>query len=118
MLDDGTVRCWGANDVGQLGLGNTTDVGDNEVPSAVPTVDIGPGRTAKAIAAGGVHTCGCSLRHACSQELPVFLGPRTMNCGSMAVPIELHPVWVKLRLRRPVLSRRHRHAISGLPECY
>jgi alpha-tubulin suppressor-like RCC1 family protein len=57
VLDDGAVRCWGANALGQLGLGNTADVGDNEVPSAVPTVKLGAGRTAKAIAAGTLHTC-------------------------------------------------------------
>eukprot|EP00439_Symbiodinium_sp_Y106_P023598 s3671_g2.t2 len=28
LLDDDSIRCWGANDAGQLGLGNTVNVGD------------------------------------------------------------------------------------------
>jgi VCBS repeat-containing protein len=57
ILDNGAVRCWGANEAGQLGLGNTTQIGDNEVPAAASTVDLGLGRTAIAIAAGYSHTC-------------------------------------------------------------
>ena len=33
LLESGDVRCWGYNPSGQLGLGNTVTVGDNEVPS-------------------------------------------------------------------------------------
>ena len=57
ILDDGDVRCWGANDTGQLGLGTTVTVGDDETPGSMPPVDLGAGRTATAIAAGGFHTC-------------------------------------------------------------
>jgi len=31
-MSDGSVRCWGENGNGQLGLGHTEDIGDNEVP--------------------------------------------------------------------------------------
>jgi len=58
-LDNGTVKCWGANSFGQLGLGDTkfrgrlsTEMGDN-----LPTVNLGAGRTAKRIFAGGNHSC-------------------------------------------------------------
>jgi len=57
VLDDGTVRCWGAGHDGQLGYGNTADIGDDEQPSAAGPVDLGPGRTAVAIAAGSTSTC-------------------------------------------------------------
>ncbi len=57
ILDNGSVRCWGEGSTGALGYGNATDIGDNELPSAVGTVSIGAGRTAVAIAAGGYHTC-------------------------------------------------------------
>lgn len=57
LLDDGTVRCWGGNSSGQLGLGSTRVVGDDETPGALPPVDLGAGRTAVAIAAGGFHAC-------------------------------------------------------------
>lgn len=40
LLDDGLINCWGHNDVGQLGLGNILDVGDNELPSDVEPVDL------------------------------------------------------------------------------
>jgi alpha-tubulin suppressor-like RCC1 family protein len=57
LLDNGTVRCWGLNSNGQLGYGNTNNIGDNELPSSVGPVDMGVGRTAVAITAGVAHTC-------------------------------------------------------------
>jgi hypothetical protein len=58
-LDDGTVKCWGRNDYGQLGLGDTQPRGDDagEMGAALPGVNFGPGRTALQIAAGELHTC-------------------------------------------------------------
>jgi alpha-tubulin suppressor-like RCC1 family protein len=56
-LDTGRVRCWGFAAYGQLGYGNTTDIGDNETPGSVGPVDLGAGRTARAIAAGFYHAC-------------------------------------------------------------
>jgi len=57
ILDNGSVRCWGFGRNGRLGYGNTNDIGDNETPGSVPPVDLGAGRTARAITAGGESTC-------------------------------------------------------------
>ena len=59
ILDNGTVKCWGHNDYGQLGLGNVTWRGDNaaEMGDNLPAVDLGTGRTATAISAGYWYTC-------------------------------------------------------------
>ncbi|CAE7367760.1 UVR8 [Symbiodinium sp. CCMP2592] len=46
-LDDGTIRCWGKNEYGELGHAGT-------LPS---NVDLGTGRTAVHVAAGGYVTC-------------------------------------------------------------
>lgn len=54
ILDDGSVKCWGAGTVGKLGYGNTTNVQD---PSTVGPVSLGAGRTAVAIDAAADHTC-------------------------------------------------------------
>ncbi|OAI38900.1 hypothetical protein AYO38_01790 [bacterium SCGC AG-212-C10] len=58
-LQNGSVKCWGHNDAGQLGLGDTDDRGDEagEMGASLPGVSLGPGRTATAIAAGGDRTC-------------------------------------------------------------
>ncbi|MGK4006934.1 hypothetical protein WMF31_30205 [Sorangium sp. So ce1036] len=58
LLDNNAVKCWGKNGYGQLGLGHTNDMGDgpNDM-SMLPTVHLGPGRTAKAVSAGEDHTC-------------------------------------------------------------
>lgn len=58
-FNDGSVKCWGENGSGQLGLGSTLDRGldlDN-MGDALPEVDLGIGKKAVAIAAGGHHTC-------------------------------------------------------------
>lgn len=52
-LDNGQVECWGVNNTGQLGLGNTAAIGDNESP--ITGVNLLTG--VSAIAAGGSHTC-------------------------------------------------------------
>ncbi|MGH7752526.1 MAG: hypothetical protein ACREN5_06895, partial [Gemmatimonadales bacterium] len=59
LLDDASVKCWGGNMNGQLGLGDTLNRGDqpNEMGDNLPAVDLGAGKTAVDIAAGVRHTC-------------------------------------------------------------
>ena len=79
ILDNNTVKCWGDGQSAQLGLGRIPDrrsalrypilntspspsynyIGDEEgeMGDSLPVVDLGTGRTAKAISAGGQHTC-------------------------------------------------------------
>ena len=56
VLDNGQLRCWGYNADGQLGQGHSNNIGDTAGETTVP-VDLGPGRTARAVAAGGYHVC-------------------------------------------------------------
>ena len=57
LSSDGTVRCWGENSDGQLGLGDTADRGDEsgEMGADLPLVDL-DGLAAQ-IACGDKHTC-------------------------------------------------------------
>jgi alpha-tubulin suppressor-like RCC1 family protein len=58
ILDNASIKCWGANASGQLGLGHTNNRGDgSNVMGNLPAVDLGSGITAKVIVAGGSHTC-------------------------------------------------------------
>jgi E3 ubiquitin-protein ligase HERC3 len=52
------VKCWGRNKFGRLGIGSTTQMGDNQGEMAqLIGINLGTGRTATAIAAGQEHTC-------------------------------------------------------------
>lgn len=59
LLDNGTVKCWGENMDGELGLGDRNDRGTapGQMGAALPEVDLGMGRRAMAITAGWDHTC-------------------------------------------------------------
>ncbi|MEM9516826.1 MAG: hypothetical protein AAGA42_18405, partial [Actinomycetota bacterium] len=65
LLDTGDVKCWGFNLAGTLGIGDTMHRGDDpgEMGDNLPTVDLGTGRTATAIAAGSLHTCALLDNH-------------------------------------------------------
>ena len=57
--NENSVKCWGDAASGQLGNGSTADLGDaaNEGGGFLPFVNLGTGRTAKALATGISHTC-------------------------------------------------------------
>jgi cysteine-rich repeat protein len=59
LLNDGSVKCWGDNGFGQLGVGASDNRGNHgdELGDMLPTVNLGAGQTATAIAAGARHTC-------------------------------------------------------------
>ena len=58
VLDDASVKCWGRNSSGQLGIGNNTTMGDNSSEMAQLTgINLGTGRTATAITAGHYFSC-------------------------------------------------------------
>ncbi|MCP4757302.1 MAG: hypothetical protein GY866_41090 [Proteobacteria bacterium] len=58
-LDDGSVKCWGRNDYGQLGQESSINIGDStgEMGDKLGSINLGTGRTAVEISAGENHTC-------------------------------------------------------------
>lgn len=56
LLVSGKVKCWGKNNFGQLGLGHTNNIGDDELPSSGETIDFGEAKVVD-ISAGLQHTC-------------------------------------------------------------
>lgn len=59
LVSPGNVKCWGANQSGQLGQGHDDDYGDDldETERNIPSVDIGDDVSAMQISAGGDQTC-------------------------------------------------------------
>ena len=59
VLDNASVKCWGKNANGQLGQGNTTELGSasSQMGDNLTAIDLGSGRTALAISVRTHHTC-------------------------------------------------------------
>lgn len=59
LIKGGKVKCWGANQVGQLGLGDTAQRGDeaSDMGENLPYVDLGANKVAVGLASGAGHTC-------------------------------------------------------------
>ena len=55
LLENKSVKCWGQNWYGQLGLGNRETIGDDELPSSIGTVSLG--ENAKKVISGGGFSC-------------------------------------------------------------
>lgn len=59
LLNDSTVKCWGEASNGQIGLGNTTDRGDNanEMGDSLAVVNLGTGFTPSGVHTSNTTTC-------------------------------------------------------------
>jgi len=59
VLDDASMKCWGQNVAGALGIGDVSDRGDQpgEMGDALPAVALGTGRTALRAHAGDRQSC-------------------------------------------------------------
>ncbi|NOU34246.1 MAG: hypothetical protein HOO96_40660 [Polyangiaceae bacterium] len=74
----GSLKCWGRNDVGQLGQGDTAARGDepNEMGKMLQPVDLGPSAQVLQVALGDRHTCA-------------VLGDRSLKCWGFNATGEL-----------------------------
>ena len=59
ILDNGRLKCWGRNDDGRLGLGDTNNRGDEpgEMGDNLPYVRLGKGLTVQMVSLGRKHSC-------------------------------------------------------------
>ena len=59
VLEDHTLKCWGDGGSGQLGYGDMRlrGVSAAEMGDALPTVDVGTGRTVREVSGGRYNTC-------------------------------------------------------------
>ena len=116
ILDNGKVRCWGDGSSGQLGYGNTKDIGDNETPASVRPVKLGGGRKAVAISGGYKHTCalldnGKVRCWGLASSGQLGYG-NTKRIGDDETPASVHPV--KLRRKAIAISAAGRHNCAVL----
>ncbi len=60
LMETNAVKCWGLNAYGSLGIGNTSNIGDDETPVGSTVTFAGGFGTAVKVAAGGSSTCAVS----------------------------------------------------------
>jgi len=65
LLDDASVKCWGSNTNGQLGLGDTGDRGDvsGEMGDALPATQLARGTPQVVAATAELRLCAARRRH-------------------------------------------------------
>ena len=102
LLNNGQVKCWGANNYGQLGIETTSNKGSvlTDMGSNLGSVNLGTGTTAKSIAVGGYHSCailndksvkcwGLNTSGQLGQGSVINLGDNTNEMGDHLNKIEL-----------------------------
>jgi alpha-tubulin suppressor-like RCC1 family protein len=57
VLHNNHVRCWGRNNLAQLGTGDHVTIGDNELPTAIPPLQMRSSDPVDSLALGATRTC-------------------------------------------------------------
>eukprot|EP00953_Heterococcus_sp_UTEX-ZZ885_P040012 20481-Heterococcus_DN1.PRE.1 len=57
ILDNDSLKCFGEGRYGALGYGGLSNIGDNETPGELPSLEFGARRTVQSVACGGAFTC-------------------------------------------------------------
>jgi alpha-tubulin suppressor-like RCC1 family protein len=65
IFDDGSIKCWGHNVAGELGIGGTADHGGNstDMGDALPFVQLGTNVRVESLVVGATHTCALLSDH-------------------------------------------------------
>jgi len=89
LIEGGQVKCWGANTWGQLGLGHTLTIGDDETPSQAQSITL-PLPAIQIATALGEHTCALlsDMRVRCwgNNESGALGYGHTLNIGDDELP--------------------------------
>ncbi len=113
LLEGGSVRCWGLNHHGQLGLADTTNVGDNETPAARGPVELGG--KALQITVGDAHSCalleGDSVRCWGENDRGQLGYGNSDVIGDYETPAQAGPVDLGGRARQIRAGRAHTCAL-------
>ena len=89
ILDDGSLKCWGAIITANLGIGSLAD-------SLIPqSINLGSGRTAKSVDLGGSHTCAILDNGVQVLETVQPLEPVRLQCKSHLKQL----IWEAVELR-------------------
>lgn len=109
---DQQVTCWGRGGQGQLGYGDSENVGDDEAPDAKGTVEIGwPVAT---MWAGGTSTCLGNVEGdvRCFGEGLSLGNPSTENIGDDELPEDQPPLSFGFPIRQLAMGSEHMCALA------
>lgn len=122
LLESNDVKCWGINNFGQLGQGNVITLGDNELPSSIPNIEIGA--KVKDIEAGIFHTCVILESDDVKCWGKNLYGPlglaRTDYIGDNEKPIDVASVNIGSKVKKLALGMEHTCALlqTGDVKCW
>jgi len=122
LLENGNVKCWGANFSGELGYGHTNNIGDNEGLSSVGPVPLdGP---ATYVSSGWNHTCAALANGKISCWGQGRLGQLgnggTANIGDNEIPTSIPGIDFGIGALKLITGEGHSCAllIDGKVKCW
>lgn len=112
LLDNNLIKCWGLNDRGQLGLGDTLFRGDDtrRMGNALPYMSLGTSRTAKSLSAG--YASACAILNTNELKCWGYNGFGQLGLGDSAVRGDAAGEMGQLAGREPGQRSHHENGVG------